>query len=144
MGKVILKIIAAILFFAFWIGVVIGLMSCNRVNEVGQVEVIALVVEKLPDKFSKDKLNFGIYDDIGQSFNSKVNSIDRLPLVWAISYHVPNFKNQYAVLLNAEDSDGWNVTAAYFQINFSALSSRPSIYVYENNDVRIVLRLKWY
>jgi hypothetical protein len=143
MGKVILKIVAAIIFLAFWIGAVIGMMSCNKANEIGQVEVIGFVVEKLPDKFSKSKLNFGIYDDIGESFSSKVTSIDRLPLVWAMSYQVPNFKNQYAVLLNA-DTDGWEITAAYFLVNFSSLTNRPLVYVYEDNEVRIVLRLKWY
>jgi hypothetical protein len=146
MGKVILKIIAAILFFLFWVGAVIGLMSCNKANEIGQVEVIGFVVEKIP-LVGKVKLDFGIYDDIGMSFVSEKKKSDQLPLAWAISYQVPNFKNDYAVLLNTLDDSGpieMNVTAAYFKINFSSLSLRPPVYVYENNDVRIVLRLKWY
>lgn len=143
-----MKIVAAIIFLAFWIGAVIGMMSCNKTNELGKVEVVAFIVEKFPlDKYGKVKLNFGIYDDIGQSYSSKSNFADRLPLTWIVGYNVPNFKNDYAVLLNVLDESGpieMNVTAAYFQINFSKLINNPPVYVYEDNEVRIVLRLKWY
>lgn len=133
-------------------------LSCNKevAEPITGVEITGFVIEKFPNDnngvpWHEGKhlnLNFGIYDDIGESFYSELKSnVSIWPAIWEFQYQVPNFKNDYAVLLNVFDwvneTTEWNKTAAYFQVNFSKLKNYPPLYVYESGEIKIILHLKW-
>lgn len=128
-----------------WVFLVITATACNKTN-LGQVEVTAVIIEKLPASYQAPvALNFGIYDDIGPSFLSKTKTVQAWPASWDISYQVPNFPNLYSVAIDAV-SNGTTMSAAYFNINFSDLHNQPATYVYESPDksTRVILVLRWY